>query len=306
MYTDLITIQFEHEYFPVDQPLLMDCGVCDVSDGLVQSLDLLVRSTGNELVIKYKADRFDAEEILDAFADESLMLYLMPADPKLFFQVTSGWAHAVTYQRTLEQEGKTRTIDKECNTFLSFNLLAPDQLTITGVAEPIDKLDYLDDLQQWANLPQINLSRVVDKHQHDPQIPKIKAFCSQSSRIILSLPVVHLFAREVGRPLQLKFQASEFHYKYYFSDQLESIRITGDLDWHYGSEEVGGSKRLTAISSAPIKISKRPEFNLALQRKVRSGWHTIIDGLPHPKPERVFKHQDSEGESVNVIEAFIN
>ena len=141
MYTDLITIQFEHEYFPVDQPLLMDCGVCDVSDGLVQSLDLLVRSTGNELVIKYKADRFDAEEILDAFADESLMLYLMPADPKLFFQVTSGWAHAVTYQRTLEQEGKTRTIDKECNTFLSFNLLAPDQLTITGVAE-----HALDDL----------------------------------------------------------------------------------------------------------------------------------------------------------------
>jgi len=314
MYQTLFEVAYNHEYF-AREPLDLRVELSPRTETLFNAMDMLINKSLGHMTVRWNDENTLRQELLNVLNDETLLFYFYPVKHEIFYAVSRGFLQQIVYQQHL-QRNSDDTRKKVSRTFYLFQLENTSTLSLAGGCHPSDKLLYLESSEQLAQIASVDLSQRAKKIYADDEIKQLLSRVNRESAIVLSVPVAILRERleqsgghETMR-ITLNFDSISVRYKYYFMsiDDDPTLAVKSDtMSCVKGREKVGArNDTLTFVTESPIKLLRKPKENFRLIKVIDNKEESVIDDLPHPKPENIFMHTDSNNEQVKVIEAFIN
>lgn len=326
MYQSLFNIRYRHEYFDLKPLLNMEYGWTSGMDTLIKNMGLLMVPTDGEICILFDQSRFDREALLNAWEDETLVMYFTPKESSNFYNVTKGLDKLIRAHEPID--GDDNKIPKH---FRFYQYEASNTTPMDGVDLPLEALEEVKTLEDFGylgekmpensiNKPEITFDRKRTQKQPSLDVTTIKKIATNTALFVVGVKINEIIKAvkdDVVKPaLTLLFRAEEVHYKYYFTTMPpdERLQIVADdandndgIDYEAVAEEVVGTKSIAAfISSKPLALRWQHDKYFKLVRQVRDVSQTLIEKLPHPDPTRCYKHKKSHKDQIKVLESFIN
>lgn len=307
MYTELVQVVCEHEYYGPGECCEMTFSLTPSAAKLAEAMDWVLVKQAAGFALLWQSQRWSEDELLVHFGDEHLVVLIQPADASLFFSITAQLKQTTQYTIVRDPDMPQRNEQVICACVHSVTWLRDsEQLAVSSY--PVDSLLGMSDASDMAVIDALDPG--VRREPRDDEIDYVFDRCRRKATVVLSMPIRDLLKMPRDSVKRIQFYSVHYHIKYYLmaypvSDRLSVV--SKNLTFESGVESVVPGKPVaTFISTEPVVLKRSYSEHPSLIESFNGRENILIDSLPIPKPDNLIKQYAASSNAIIIAESFIH